>query len=262
PLEFGRKVLVALRSDADLQGPIAEAANFVRNSNAASLIIVHTAPDAMRSIAAAEAMERLLSTISTDCLGVEVELRAVGSDPSGALTTIARSESVGTIVAPMPKSSLFRPYAGIPGMLNMLSGAGRPVLLTRGAATFDEIVAPTRRTISGDAAGRAAIDIARRSGAKVIGVAAANPTFMGADDLKEKRRATAWLRREASVQDVTVERHVVRGNPVKVISGQAGPDRLLVVSMPRGKVGRWRPGTAVWAASRGEGSVLFVPIVD
>jgi hypothetical protein len=85
---------------------------------------------------------------------------------------------------------------------------------------------------------------------------------MGADDLMEKKHATAWLRQEASVQDVDVERHVVRGNPVKVISDVNESGRLLVVSMPERPIGRTNPGTAVWAASRSEGSVLFVPMAD
>lgn len=262
PLEFGRKVLVGLEGPDDLAGPVAEAAFFARNSNAASLVVAHPAPDSIKSLAEAEQLERLLGDVTTEALGVEVELRAVNGSPLSKIPEIAAGESVGTVVIPMPKPSIFRPYSGIPKMLNQLSGLGVPVLMTRGEPLFDEIVAPARRTISGDAAGRAAIDIARRSGSKVVGVAVANPTFMGADDLMAKRQATAWLRREASVQDVPVERHVVRGNPVKVIAEVTEANRLLVVSMPRGKVGRWRPGTAVWAASRGEGSVLFVPMVD
>ncbi len=262
PLEFGRKVVVALATKADYDGPVAEAAHFVRNSNAASLVVIHTDPKAVKNGATATELEALLAETTTEQLGVEVELRAVAGDPYKMRVEIANGESVGAIVAPMPKPSLFRFYSGIPKTLNSLAPAGVPILLTRGEARFDAIVAPARRTISGDAAGRAAIDIARRSGSKVIGVAVANPTFMGKDDLMEKRKATAWLRREASVQDVPVERHVVRGNPVRVIAEVTDANRLLVVSMPEGHVGRWRPGTAVWAASRGEGSVLFVPMVD
>jgi Trk K+ transport system NAD-binding subunit len=262
PLEFGRKVAVAMKSRADFDGPVAEAAYFVRNSNAASLIVIHADPDTIKSSAEAEELELLLSNVNTEQLGVEVELRSVPGDPFAATVDIANGESVGTIVAAMPRASWFRMYSGIPKLLNKLAPAEVPILLTRGEAHFDAIIAPARRTISGDAAGRAAIDIARRSGSKVIGVAVASPTFMGADDLMDKRKATAWLRREASVQDVPVERHVVRGNPVRVISEITETDRLLVVSMPDGHVGRWRPGTAVWAAARGDGSVLFVPVAD
>lgn len=262
PLEFGRKVAVAMRNRADFDGPVTEAAYFVRNSNAASLMVVHQDPGSIKNAADAEELESLLEEVNTEQLGVEVELRGVPGDPFTATVDISNEESVGTIVAAMPKSAWFRLYSGIPKTLNKLAPAKVPVLLTRGDAHFDAIVAPARRTISGDAAGRAAIDIARRSGSKVIGVAVANPTFMGTDDLMDKRKATAWLRREASVQDVPVERHVVRGNPVRVIADVTEADRLLVVSMPQGHVGRWRPGTAVWAAAQGDGSVLFVPMVD
>ncbi|MCZ7533454.1 MAG: NAD-binding protein [Acidimicrobiia bacterium] len=262
PLNFGRKVVVTLSSHADLVGPVAEAAHFVRNSNAASLVVLYRNPDLIKNAASAAELADLVALVTPDQLGVEVELRAIDGDPYLARLDIASQESVGTIVAPMPKRSFFRPYSSIPRVLNELSSGGVPVLLTRDDVHFNEIVAPVRRTISSDTAGRAAIDIARRSGGKVIGVAVANPTFMGKDDLMTKKRATAWLRREASVQDVHVERHVVRGNPVRVIKSVMAPDRLLVVSMPNGRVGRWNPGIAIWAASQGEGSVLFVPAVN
>ena len=259
PLNFGRKVVVALRSEADLAGPVAEAANFVRNSNAVELIVVHRDPATVKSIADAEALEQLLSRSDGEALGIEVEHRTVTRDPGSALVEVAREESVGVIVAAMGKTGWFRPYAGIPKHLNALARADVPVLLTRGDPHFDAIVAPSRRTLSGDAAARAAIDIAKRSAARVVGVAVANPLYMGSDDLMEKKHATAWLRQEASVQDVDVERHVVRGNPVKVLADVTTADRMLVVSMPSIPVGRFSPGIAVWAASRGEGSVLFVP---
>jgi len=262
PLSFGRKVVVALDSPSDLERPVAEAAHFVRNSNAASLVVLHRDPESIKSTADAKELEDLIAKVTVDALGVEVELRSVDGQPSAAMVEVANGESVGAIVAPMPKRSLLRPYAGVTKLLKDLAPAGVPVLLTKGDVRFEHIVAPARRTISGDSAGRAAIDIARRSGSKVIGVAVASPTFMGTDDLMEKRNATSWLRREASVQDVDVERHVVRGNPVRVIAEVTGPDKLLVVSMPTGRISPWSPGIAVWAASRAEGSVLFVPVAS
>jgi Trk K+ transport system NAD-binding subunit len=262
PLNFGRKVVVALDSLVDLVGPVAEAAHFARNSNAASILLVHTRLGAIKRATSAEEVEGLLERANAKSLGVEVELREVEGSPHRARRGIATDESVGVIVAALPHRSIARAYSGIPKLLNQLGPAGVPILLARGDTHFDAIVAPVRRTISGDSAGRAAIDIARTSGAKVVGVAVANPRFMGRDDLMEKRNATSWLRREASVQDVVVERHVVRGNPVRVIADVTKSDRLLVVSMPVGRVGRWSPGIAVWAAARSEGSVLFVPPAD
>ncbi len=261
PLNFGSHVIVAMRNSHDRYGVVTEAAFYVRNSNAVGLIIVHPDPEAIRSIAAADEMTRLLTTATNAELDVEVALRPVaGSVDDGVLTVVA-TESVGTIVAPMVARSATRPYSAMPSLLNKFSPANVPVLLTRGEATFDAIVAPARRTISGGAAGRAAIDIARRAGMKVLGVAVANPLFMGSDDLKQMKDATAWLRSEAAVQNVDVERHVVRGNLVKVLAEVSTPDSLLIVSMPRGRLSRIRPGTSVWAASRGQGSVLFVPNV-
>lgn len=259
PLNFGQYVVVALGDSEERDGVVAEAAYFVRNTNAVGLIVVHRDPGSIKNVQAAEMLASVLSTVTTKHLGVEVSRRPVAGDLTDAIMDVAAHESVGVIAAPMKAQSPRRPYSAIPSMLNRLGKADVPVLLSKGEPAFDEIIAPARRTISGDTAGRAAIDIARRAGCTVIGVAVASPVFMGADDLMEKRNATAWLRREASVQDVHVERHVVRGNPVKILAEMTRSRSLLVVSMPKGRVSMVRPGTAVWAASRGEGSVLFVP---
>lgn len=259
PLNFGSHVVVAMSDAHDRQSVVAEAAFFVRNTNAVGLTIVHRDPESIKSIVSAEEMTRLIATATNEELDVEIALRPVAGNLADGVMAVAAEESVGTIVAPMAARSMTRPYSAISALLNKLAPAGVPVLLTRGGPAFNEIVAPARRTISGDTAGRAAIDIARRAGMKVVGVAVANPLFMGSDDLKQMRDATAWLRREASVQDVDVERHVVRGNLIKVLAEANTTDSLLVVAMPQGRLSRIRPGTAVWAASRGSGSVLFVP---
>jgi len=262
PLNFGRKVVVPVANQADRDKAVNEAAYFVRNSNAAGLIVVHRDVEGIKNKAEADAFQEILDTVSVDELGVDVDLRAVDGDLYKGCVTVSNEESVGVIVVPFRERSLFRPFAKIPSVLDSLSAAGVPVLFTRGDAAYTTIVAPARQTVSGDVAGRAAIDIAKRSGAKVLGVAVANPVFMGTDDLMEKRGATAWLRREAAVQEVDVERHVVRGNPVKVLSDATARDTLLVVSMPRTPVRRISPGIGVWAAARGRGSVLFVPVAD
>ncbi len=262
PLNFGRKVVVPLGSETDRATAVEEAAYFVRNSNAVELVVVHRDPEEIKNQTEADELTRLVGTLDAEALGVEIDVRPVRGDLLRASVSIASEESVGTIVVGLPTRSAVRPYANIPSLLNSLSAGNVPVLLTRGDTKFSTIVAPARRTVSGDVAGRAAIDIAKRAGTRVIGVAVASPVFMGRDDLKEKRAATAWLRREAAVQDVEVERHVVRGNPVKVLASVTRPDTLLVVSMPPIPVSRFNPGLAVWAAARGEGSVLFVPVSE
>jgi len=262
PLNFGQYVVVGMENPEERDGVVAEAAYFVRNTNAVGLIVVHRDPGAIKNLQAAEQLASELEAVTTEQLGVEVTHRPVDGDLADAILDIAEQESVGVIAAPMQNRSPRRPYSAIPSLLNKLGQADVPVLLAKGEPSFDEIVAPARRTISGDTAGRAAIDIARTAGSKVIGVAVASPVFMGSDDFMEKRNATAWLRREASVQDVHVERHVVRGNPVKVLAEITRSRSLLVVSMPKRRVSSVRPGIAVWAASRGEGSVLFVPAED
>jgi len=259
PLGFGRKVVVPLADAADRASAVNEAAYFVRNTRAEELLVVHRDVDAIKSQVEADDFEDLLASTTTEQLGVEVRLRAVETSPYEACLSIASHESVGAIVVEMPKRSRLRPYARIPAVLAALAPAEVPILFTRGDAKFTTIISPVTRTPTSDAACRAAIDIARRSGGDLIGVSVASPTFMGTDDMMERRAATAWLHREAAVHEVESSSEVVRGNPVKVIAATTAPDTLLVLSMPLLPMSTIRPGIGVWAAARARGSVLFVP---
>jgi Trk K+ transport system NAD-binding subunit len=259
PLGFGRKVVVPLGDVADRTSAVHEAAYFVRNTNAEELLIVHPDIDSIKNQAEADDVENLVDSIATEELGVEIRYRAVDTNPNEACVAIALQESVGTIVVEMPKQPRFRSYARVAAVLTSLAPAGVPILFTRGDAKFATIVSPVTRTLSGDVACRAAIDIAKRSGGTLIGVSVASPTFMGTDDMIERRAATAWLHREAAVHEVESTSEVVRGNPVKVISGMTAHDTLLVLSMPTLPMSTIRPGIGVWAAARARGSVLFVP---
>jgi Trk K+ transport system NAD-binding subunit len=259
PLEFGRKVVVPLMGVADGVSAVNEAAYFVRNTNAEELLVVHRDAGSIKNQADAVELENLLATATTAELGVEVRHRTVDTSPYDACVQIASQESVGAIVVEMPSRTRIRPYAGITAVLTAFAAAEVPVLFTRGDARFARIISPVTRTPSGDIACRAAIDIAKRSGGDLIGVSVASPTFMGKDDMVERRAATAWLHREAAVHDVESLSEVVRGNPVKVIEGKTAADTLLVLSMPEFPVNKIRPGIGIWAAARGKGSVLFVP---
>jgi len=259
PLGFGRKVAVPVEDAADGMSAVNEAAYFVRNTNAEELLVVHRDFESIKSQAEADDLEGLVDSIATEELGVEIRYRTVDTNPYEASVSIASRESVGTIVVEMPKRSLLRPYARIPAVLSALAPAAVPILFTRGDAKFATVITPVTRTPSGDVACRAGIDIARRSGGNLVGVSVASPTFMGTDDIIERRAATAWLHREAAVQEVESTSEVVRGNPVKVIAATTAPHTLLVLSMPTLPMNTVRPGIGVWAAARGRGSVLFVP---
>lgn len=259
PLGFGRKVVVPLVDAADRDSAVNEAAYFVRNTNAEELLVVHQDLESMKNQAEAADLGDLLASTTTEELGVEVRYRTVDTSPYEACVSIASHESVGAITVEMPNRSRMRPYARIPAVLTALAPAGVPILFTRGDAKFATIIAPVTRTPSGDVACRAAIDIAKRSGGELIGVSVASPTFMGKDDMVERRGATTWLHREAAVQEVESRSQVVRGNPVKVIAASTAADTLLVLSMPAFPTNKIRPGTGVWAAARARGSVLFVP---
>jgi Trk K+ transport system NAD-binding subunit len=261
PLGFGRKIVVPMENGSDRAAAVNEAAYFVRNTNAEELLIVHRDVDSIKSITEAAELTDLLATTTTAELGVEVSHRAVDTNPYEACVAIATQESVGAIVVEMPGRSRLRPYARIPAVLTALAPAGVPVLLTRGDARFATVIAPVTRSASGDVACRAAIDIAKRSGGNLLGISIASPTFMGTDDMLDRRAATAWLHREAAVQEVESSSEVVRGNPVKLIAGTTDTDTLLVLSMPEVPMNKIRPGTGVWAAARAKGSVLFVPPV-
>jgi len=259
PLEFGRKIVVPLVDAADRESAVNEAAYFVRNTNAEELLVVHRDPSTMKNQTDAEELEALLASTTTEELGVEVQHRVVDVHPYAACVSLALQESVGAIVVDMPDRSRIRRYAKIPEILTALLPAEVPILLTRGDASFARIIAPVTRTSASDAANRAAIDIAQRSGGELVGIAVASPTFMGSDDMIERRAGTAWLHREAAVHEVESGNVVVRGNPVKVIASATATDTLLVLPMPEPPFSRIRPGTGVWAAALSEGSVLFVP---
>jgi Trk K+ transport system NAD-binding subunit len=259
PLGFGRSVAVPLGGASDGMSAVEEAAYFVRNTNADELLVVHRDIESVKSQSEADDLRSLLDQIMAEEFGVETRYLAVNTDPYESCVSIALQGSIGTIVVEMPMRSRLRPYAGIPGVLTSLAPAHVPILFTRGDAKFTTVVAPVTRTPSGDAACRAAIDIARSSGSRLVGVSVASPTFMGSDDMIERRAATSWLHREAAVQEVESTSEVVRGNPVKVIASMTAQDTLLVVSMPTLPMNTIRPGTGVWAAARANGSVLFVP---
>lgn len=260
PLNFGRKVAVALDSADDLDLCVSEAMSLVRNSQAEQLMVVHRDPDTERDPARAEEIGQLLEKLVAKSDGVAVDLRPVEGPPAQGLVRMADTESVGVIAAPAPNGGDILGRIRTTRALNTYGRCGVPLLLCRGRHPYSSILVPARRTVSGEAAGRAAIDVARTSGATLVGISVVPPTFVsGPEDVDDARVAAAWLREEAAVQGVNVRRRVRRGNPVRVMEELSAGASLLVLTLPQLPVFPWRPGITGHLVRRVPSSVLLVP---
>ncbi|MFQ5554590.1 MAG: NAD-binding protein [Acidimicrobiia bacterium] len=260
PLNFGRKAAVVLESDDDVERTVAEAISIVRNSRAEALSVVHRDPAAERDEEKARAINQLLAAIEARSDGVEIESRPVTGDLRVALLDLARSESIGLVALPAPEG---RRLWGRRRASRLVSAYGEleiPLLLCRAQHPYASIVVPARRTEAGEPAGRAAIDLAKTSGASLVGVSAVPPAFVGsAGAVDEARRAAAWLREEAAVQGVTVTRRLRRGNPVRILEEFASTAGLLVLALPDLPVRPLFPGITGHLLPRVRSSVLLVP---
>lgn len=259
PLSFGRKVGVVLDSAEDLDGPVAEGLSLVRNSQAEELMVVYRDPGAERDPRSLEELEELLAKLDARVDGAAIDLKPSSPPLGRALVGLAGEESVGVLVVSAPGGGEVLGRRRVAKLVNEYAAAGVPLLLARGRQPYASIVVPARRTLSGETAGRAGIDLARSSGASLVGVAVVSPTFMGQDDADAARTAAGWLREEAAVQDVPVRRHVKRGNPVRVMEEMAGADSLIVLAMPRLPMSALRPRLSGHIIRRVSASVLLVP---
>ena len=261
PLNFGRKVAVALESATDLDGRVGEAISLVRNSQAVGLVVVHRDLESERDDAKAEQTSAALEKLITMADGIDVEFRPSRPPFNTALLALASAESIGTIVVPAPEGGEILGRRRVAKALNTFGSAGVPVLLSRGRHPYSSILTPARRTIPGEVAGRAAIDLARTSGASLTGVAVVPPAFVsGVQDLTDARMAAAWLREEAAVQSVPVHRKVRRGNPVRVMEDLAGGASLVVLAMPKLPANWLRPEISGHVVRRTSASVLLIPV--
>jgi Trk K+ transport system NAD-binding subunit len=262
PLDYGRKAAVMLDTAKDFTVAVGEVLSFVRNSPAEALLVVHRDPASLREEEEEAALRQLLNDLEDKAEGVEVELRPVTGDLPQGLVDVVRGESVGLIAVNAPVGR--RLWTRIRGarLVNAYGGLGVPLLLARARHPYASIIVPARRTVSGEPAGRAAIDVARAMGATLTGVSAISPAFVAAgDSLTEARRAAAWLREEAAVQGVAVSRRLRRGNPVRILEEFAASASLLVLSMPALPVNPFLPGITGHLVPRVRSSVLLVPAV-
>lgn len=260
PLTFGRKVAVVLDSESDLDTTVAEAISLVRNSRAEELMVVHRDLVAERDISRAEAVERLLEELESKGEGVAIDLRPVTGSLTAALVQLAEDESIGTIAVAAPSPGRWLGRIRVTRTINLYGKAQIPVLLCRSRHPYSSILVPARRTVSGESAGRSAIDLAHATGATLVGVSVVPPTFVsGAEAVEDARVSAAWLREEAAVQGVHVRRRVRRGNPVRVIAELAVGASLLVVAMPNVPMVPWRSGITGHLVQRVPSSILLVP---
>jgi Trk K+ transport system NAD-binding subunit len=260
PLNFGRKVAVVLDTETDLEESVAEAISLVRNSQAEELMVVHRDLVAERDISRVETIERLLEQLETKADGVAIDVRPVTGSLPAALVRLAADESIGAIAVPAPTSRRRLGRLKVTRTINLYGKAGIPVLLCRSRHPYSSILVPARRTVSGEAAGRSAIDLANSSGATLVGVSVVPPTFVsGAEAVEDARISAAWLREEAAVQGVHVRRRVRRGNPVRVMDELAAGASLLVLTMPPLPMVPWRIGITGHLVQRVQSSILLVP---
>jgi trk/ktr system potassium uptake protein len=260
PLNFGKKVAVVLDSHADLEGAVAEAISLVRNSSAEALTVVHRDLSQEADLAKVDEIEELLAKLDTRSEAVAIELRPAPGPLPNAVVELAGQESIGLIVTEAPEGGEWLGRRRVARKLATYGTAALPLLLARGRHPYSSIVVPARRTVAGESAGRAAIDLARTSGATLTGVSVVPPAFVGGGDaIEDARRSAAWLREEAAVQGVPVRRRVRRGNPIRVIEELAASASLVVLTLPDDAVTVLLPGIVGHLVRRVRSSVLLVP---
>jgi trk system potassium uptake protein len=259
PTTFGRQIAVALGSSDDVP-TVLEAAYLVRGSQAAGLTVVH------RDVSGAETADRsheistLLATIEDEISGVELQMRPIRGSLTDALERLVSDESIGVVCVPAPKGNSISQRIAAVALVRHYQHLGVALLVSRGSHPYTSISVPARRTAAGETAARCGIDIAHDADLPVLGVAAVSPTFVGREgEAIAARRASTWLREEAAVQGVHANRHVRRGNPVRILAETADESGILVLAMPESKVTYLRPGLAAYVVRAARSSVLLVP---
>jgi nucleotide-binding universal stress UspA family protein len=261
PLDFGKRVAVAVEGPADLNGSYSEAVHIVRTSQASSVLLVHRNPESIRDETRVEQIRGIVDRAPGLAEGVEVRLRAVETRPSRALGRLPKEESVGVIVVRAPRLKGTFGWSGIGQALSLVRQTRRPVLLARGTAPYRSILVPARRTDAGRVAMRAAIEIARRGKSELRGIAVVDPVFLsGPGAPREAREAIAWFEEEAAVHGVGVRGEIRRGNPVRTMIGLSHETELIVLGVGPGRRRLRGIGIGGLVARAARSSVLLVPV--
>lgn len=260
PINFGRKVAVALETPEDLEDKVAEAISVVRTTPAEGLVVLHRDPEQIHDAGDLDVLAKLLDEVDLRADGIELSLRPVAGDIEAALLAVPENESIGMLVTTLESGTSLWARRRIASKINRYGASETPVLLARARHPYAAVLVPARRTVAGEVAARAAIDIARTASAALIGVSAVAPAFVsGQEAVDDARDSAAWLREEAAVQGVQVRRRVRRGNPVRVIDELSATVSLLVLSLPTRGISLFRPGITGHLLGRVASSVLLVP---
>jgi Trk K+ transport system NAD-binding subunit/nucleotide-binding universal stress UspA family protein len=227
PLRLGKRIATCLVRDSDLE-VVTEAIHLVTCTQASSVLLIH--PDAGNDPGQAGRVELLLAEAENRAHGVTLQRRPVGHKPEMELFRLSREESVGVVAIPAPERTRLRLRRRLRRVDALARNARAAVLVCRGSQPYQRILVPARRTRAGQVAARAAIDLARTTGAPLHALAVVDPAFIvGQKGQGEALQAIGWIQEEAAVQGVEVAQEILDGNPVHAFQQVARPDDLLVL---------------------------------
>lgn len=258
PLDIGKKVVTVSQRLTDLNGHLAEAARFVRASAAESLLVIHEDSTTTSDREHAEEIDAVVEKIAGLASGFEVRTRAVKGPPAKNLAPIAVEEGAGLIVLPSAhrtdRGLRTRPTAA----LSLARATGIPVLLAASNGPYKRILVPARDTRAGEAAARAAMDLAVFTSAELTAIAVVPPPFLSPPGTAAAAQAAMGrMREDAAVHDVILDERIAEGNPVRIITAESAEADLLVIGV---EVNR-RPNRSIaqHLARRVTVSLLIVP---
>lgn len=253
PLDYGQRVLVAVDSDADVSGPLSEAAHLVRISHSVGISVV------FREGADDDAF---LAGVEAATHGIDLDLVPVQGLAVETLLGIAGLKDAGVVVLPAPTGGALLARMRTARVLRSIHDLGVPVLLSRSSHPYRRVAVLAGDSESARAAGRAAIDLAAFGGVPLIGPAVVLPSFMvGAEERERVVRAAERLREESAVQGVVMDRQVEEGNPVRVMTDLTGSDGLLVTPNPERASIPVAFSDVGHMIQRGRSSVMIVPAI-
>jgi Trk K+ transport system NAD-binding subunit len=232
PLDIGKKIITVAQRLADLEGHVAEAAGFIRASAAESLLVVHEDSSTTSDREHAEEIDAVVDQVADLGRGFEVLTRAVQGPPGRELARVAAEEGAGLIVLPSARRTGRGTRTRPSTALSLLRATGIPILLAAGNGPYERILVPARDTRSGEAAARAAMDLAVFGSAELRAVAVVPPPFLSPPGTAAAAQAAMGrIREDAAVHDVILDEHIIEGNPVRVLTAMCDEMDLLVIGV-------------------------------